>query len=335
MNRQIITYTFHFKKTFLIVTVLTLLSVFSNKTYSQDAEFTQFYANPVYLNPAFAGTHMCPRVSMNYRNQWPGISGTFVTSAFSYDQHVNSLHGGLGLMFVNDQASNSLVNNRISGIYSYQMKVSRKFSIRTGFEATYWQKSLDWNQLTFGDMIDPIRGFVYQTQDTPRGGTVGGLDLSAGIIGFSEQFYIGFAAHHLTEPDESMLSNNTSPIPRKYTGHIGAMIPLAGKASKYETEEAFISPNILYRRQGADQHINMGLYLTKGPLVGGVWYRNEDAFIILLGMQMGQVKIGYSYDVTVSKLSMATSGSHELSLQLNFVCQPKKRTYRTISCPSF
>ena len=65
------------------------------------------------------------------------------------------------------------------------MKVSRKFSIRTGFEATYWQKSLDWNQLTFGDMIDPIRGFVYQSQDTPRGGTVGGLDLSAGIIGFS------------------------------------------------------------------------------------------------------------------------------------------------------
>ena len=79
----------------------------------------------------------------------------------------------------------------------------------------------------------------------------------------------------------------------------------------------------------------MGIYLSKGPLVGGVWYRNQDAFILLVGMQMGQVKFGYSYDVTVSKLSMATSGSHELSLQLNFVCKPKKRTYRTISCPSF
>ena len=335
MNKQIISYYLFRRKVYLFSTILFTFTFFSTKIHSQDAEFTQFYSNPIYLNPALTGTHMCPRVSMNYRNQWPGISGTFVTSAFSYDQHVSSLHGGLGLMFVNDQASNSLVNTRISGIYSYQMKVSRKFSIRTGFEATYWQKSLDWNQLTFGDMIDPIRGFVYQTQDIPRGGTVGGLDLSAGIVGFSEQFYIGFAAHHLTEPDESMLSNNSSPLPRKYTGHIGAMIPLAGKASKYETEEAFISPNILYRRQGSFQQINMGIYLSKGPLVGGVWYRNQDAFILLVGMQMGQVKFGYSYDVTVSKLSMATSGSHELSLQLNFVCEPKKRTYRTISCPSF
>ncbi|MDG2343453.1 MAG: type IX secretion system membrane protein PorP/SprF [Flavobacteriales bacterium] len=335
MNKQIISYYFKPGKVYLFSIILSFFTLFNTHFYSQDAEFTQFYSNPIYLNPALTGTHMCPRVSMNYRNQWPGISGTFVTSAFSYDQHVSSLHGGLGLMFVNDQASNSLVNTRISGIYSYQMKVSRKFSIRTGFEATYWQKSLDWNQLTFGDMIDPIRGFVYQTQDIPRGGTVGGLDLSAGIVGFSEQFYIGFAAHHLTEPDESMLSNNSSPIPRKYTGHIGAMIPLAGKASKYETEEAFISPNILYRRQGSFQQINMGIYLSKGPLVGGVWYRNQDAFILLVGMQMGQVKFGYSYDVTVSKLSMATSGSHELSLQLNFVCEPKKRTYRTISCPSF
>tara|TARA_B100001758_G_C18389480_1_gene602003 strand:+ start:117 stop:1124 length:1008 start_codon:yes stop_codon:yes gene_type:complete len=335
VNKQIISYYFNLKKVYFLSIILFTFILFNKKIYSQDAEFTQFYSNPIYLNPALTGTHMCPRVSMNYRNQWPGISGTFVTSAFSYDQNVSSLHGGLGLMFVNDQASNSLVNTRISGIYSYQMKVSRKFSIRTGFEATYWQKSLDWNQLTFGDMIDPIRGFVYQTQDIPRGGTVGGLDLSAGIVGFSEQFYIGFAAHHLTEPDESMLSNNSSPLPRKYTGHIGAMIPLAGKASKYETEEAFISPNILYRRQGSFQQINMGIYLSKGPLVGGVWYRNQDAFILLVGMQMGQVKFGYSYDVTVSKLSMATSGSHELSLQLNFVCKPKKRTYRTISCPSF
>ena len=333
MNKRIILYLINSKK--INLTAILFFCLFSINISSQDAEFTQFYSNPIYLNPALTGTHMCPRVSMNYRNQWPGISGTFVTSAFSYDQNVSILHGGVGLMFVNDQASNSLVNNRISGIYSYQMKVSRKFSIRTGFEATFWQKTLDWNQLTFGDMIDPIRGFVYQTQDIPRGGTVGGLDLSAGIVGFSDQFYIGFAAHHLTEPDESMLSNNTSPIPRKYTGHIGAKIPLAGPASKYETEESFISPNILYRKQGSFQQINMGIYLSKGPLVGGIWYRNQDAFILLVGLEMGQVKFGYSYDVTVSKLSMASSGSHELSLQLNFVCKPKKRTYRTISCPSF
>ena len=58
----------------------------SPRVFSQDAEFTQFYANPLHLNPAFAGTHMAPRSTLNYRNQWPGIPGTFVTSSFSYDQ---------------------------------------------------------------------------------------------------------------------------------------------------------------------------------------------------------------------------------------------------------
>ena len=302
--------------------------------YSQDPEFTQFYANPLYLNPAFAGTHICPRVSMNYRNQWPGISGTFITHSAAYDQHSESLHGGLGLIAMTDKAANSLRSTRVSGIYAYQIKISRKFSVRMGMEATFWQKTLDWNKLTFGDMIDARRGFVYNTGDIPRGGSVGGLDFSAGILGFSKSFYFGFSGHHLTEPDESLIKED-SPLPMKLTGHAGAMIPLAGAASKYQVQEAFISPNILYRLQGNFQQINMGMYVKKGPIVGGVWYRNKDAFILLIGLQSDIVKVGYSYDVTLSKLSMVTSGSHEISLQFLFSCRPKKRTYRTISCPSF
>ena len=47
--------------------------------WAQDPQFTQFYANPLYLNPAFAGTVRCPRAVLNYRNQWPALTGTFVT----------------------------------------------------------------------------------------------------------------------------------------------------------------------------------------------------------------------------------------------------------------
>ena len=323
-------------KNIVIRILFGLLTVFANIYYvsAQDPEFTQFYANPLYLNPAFAGTHICPRTTMNYRNQWPGISGAFVTYSASFDQHSESLHGGLGLLFTNDQAANSLRSTTMSGMYAYQIKVSRKFSIRAGMQATFWQKTLDWNKLTFGDMIDPRRGFVYQTDDIPRGGSRAGLDFSAGILGFSKTFYFGFAAHHLTEPDESLIKEN-SPIPMKLTAHSGAMIPLAGAASKYQTQEALISPNILYRRQGNFQQLNMGIYVKKGPIVGGIWYRNKDAFIMLIGLQSDIVKVGYSYDVTLSKLSLATAGAHEISFQLNFNCRPKKKTYRTISCPSF
>ena len=301
---------------------------------AQDPEFTQFYANPIYLNPAFAGTNICPRVNLNWRNQWPGVSGTFITYSASFDQHSEAIHGGLGLLVTTDQAANSLQTTRVSGIYSYQLKISRKFSIRMGMEATFFQKTLDWSKLTFGDMIDPRRGFVLQTGDQPRGGSTAGLDFSAGFLGFSESFYFGFAAHHLTQPNESLIKEQ-SKLPMKLTAHAGAMIPLAGAASQYQTEDAIISPNIIYRRQADFQQLNMGLYVKKGPLVGGVWYRNRDAFIVLLGIQSDNLKIGYSYDVTISKLANATAGSHELSFQINFNCRPKKKTFRTISCPSF
>ena len=61
--------------------VLLCLSLSVN-SFAQDPEFTQFYANKLYLNPAFAGSHNCPRIVMNYRNQWPAITGNFVTTAF-------------------------------------------------------------------------------------------------------------------------------------------------------------------------------------------------------------------------------------------------------------
>lgn len=318
---------------FLLKTFIALLTVvLSMSLKAQDPEFTQFYANPLYLNPAFAGTHNCPRVNLNYRNQWPGISGTYVTQSLSYDQHVNSIYGGVGLLVTNDQAAQTLRTLNVSGIYSYQLKVSRRFSIRVGFQATYFQKSLDWSKLTFGDMIDPRRGFVYTTNDVPRGGKKSGVDFSAGILGFSESFYFGFAAHHVTEPDESLVQGN-SPLPMKLTGHAGAIIPLS--ESKYSQNDAKVSPNVLFRQQGTFQQLNLGLYITKGPIWAGAWYRNGDAFIVMLGLQTEIAKIGYSYDVTTSKLTLATAGSHEISFALNFTCKPPRKKYRTISCPSF
>ena len=93
----------------------------SAQVLAQDPEFTQFYSNPLYLNPAFAGTARCPRMVMNYRNQWPSLSGSFVTTSASYDQHVETIQGGLGLIVVNDRAAQSTLNTTtFSGIYSYQ-----------------------------------------------------------------------------------------------------------------------------------------------------------------------------------------------------------------------
>ena len=303
--------------------------------FGQDPEFTQFYSNPVYLNPAFAGSKICPRFVMNHRNEWPNISGKFVTTAAAYDQKVDALRGGLGLIVLNDNAANTLTTSRVSLIYSYHLKVTRKFSLNFGVEGSYYQKAVDWDRLTFGDMIDARRGFVYHTNQIRKNEPVNNMDFSAGLVGYTEQFYFGFAAHHLTTPNESFIDNVASPLPMKFTGHVGAIIPLGSGGSLYTEKEESISPNILYTRQGTSQQLNMGVYVKKGALVGGVWYRNKDAFILTLGLESDMIKVGYSYDVTLSQLSIISGGSHEVSLALNFRCKPKKKQFRPISCPSF
>lgn len=308
--------------------------VWTLSAFAQDPQFTQFYANPLYLNPAFAGTARCPRVALNYRNQWPALTGTFVTTSASYDQDVRGLMGGLGLLVTNDQAGKgTLSTTTVSGIYSYTQAISRKFSIKAGFQATYFQKSLDWNKLTFGDMIDPRMGFVYSTNDVPRGGTVSNADFSAGILGYTDIFFVGFAANHLTEPNESLIVG-TSKLPMKLTAHAGAAIPL-GMKGKYGVPKTRLSPNILYQQQAAFRQLNLGMYVDHGPIMAGVWYRSRDAFIALIGFHTDKFKFGYSYDVTTSKLTTATAGSHEVSLTLQFDCKRKRRKVRTVPCPTF
>lgn len=312
--------------------LLAVTGFWSNSAFGQDPAFTQFYANPLYLNPAFAGTARCPRVCMNYRNQWPAISGTFVTSSASYDQHIRALSGGIGVLVMNDRAGEGTLNTlNASFIYSYQLNISRSFALKVGLQATYAQKTLDWNKLTFGDQIDSRYGFIYKTLEQQPNLRKSFVDFSAGILGYGERFYFGAAVHHLTQPEQSFFGNN-SRLPMKITGHAGAVIKLT--RSRFATPST-LSPNILYQRQQAFQQLNVGLYFTRGPIVGGLWYRNRDSFIVLVGFQQSVFRFGYSYDVTISKLTNATAGSHEFSLALVFPCRPPARRFRTIDCPSF
>jgi type IX secretion system PorP/SprF family membrane protein len=302
---------------------------------AQDPSFTQFYSNPIYLNPALAGSTGCPRIVSNYRNQWPQLTGNYITSAVAYDSYVKSISGGLGIIALHDmQGQATIQTSMIGGVYSYNLKVNRKFSIMVGARAAYFQKFLDWDKLTFGDMIDPRRGFIYQTGDVPRGnGRRGFFDVSAGAVGFGKNYYFGIAAHHLNRPDESMILG-TSRLPMRITGHAGAEIKL-GQRGRY-TNTTSILPNIIYQYQNGFQELNIGTYIKYGDFTVGAWYRNRDAFILLFGVNFEKFKLGYSYDLTVSKLGNGISGgSHEVSLGMNLKCRKKAKNFRKISCPSF
>jgi type IX secretion system PorP/SprF family membrane protein len=315
---------------------LILLGFFyvSFHSIAQDPTFTQFYSNPVYLNPALAGSSGCPRVALNYRNQWPQLTGNFITYAAAYDTYAKNISGGVGIMAMHDQQGQGTIQtSMIAGTYSYYLKVNRKFRIMFGGQASYFQKYLDWSKLTFGDQIDPRRGFIYQTGDVPRGdGSHGFFDVSAGMVGFTKNFYFGLAAHHLNRPDESMILGE-SRLPIRVTGHMGANIKL-GQRGRYSSSTTLM-PNVIYQYQNGFQQFNIGAYLKYEAFTIGAWYRNRDAFIVSLGITTEKFRIGYSYDLTVSQLGGVTGGSHEICMGINLKCKKQMKDFRRISCPSF
>jgi len=324
-------------KIFLAVAICFFMSTDAN---AQDPAFSQFYANPLYLNPAFAGAapNGCPRANLNYRDQWPGIGRTYVTTSASWDQHINAIGGGLGIIVAQDRAgAGNLNTSHASLLYSYHLEVNRNFALKAGFEASYRMITLDWTDLTFGDMIDPQYGFIYPTsEDLGNYATTKSFpDFSAGFLGYSKNFFFGFAAHHLTQPEQGFISDG-SQLPTKFTAHIGGSFPL----SRYQNKITTISPNFLYQKQQDFQQFNYGVYVNRGPIVGGLWARNSlknfDSFILMVGLIQETFKFGYSYDITVSNLKNSnTLGAHELSFTLFMPCRSRSKSFNTISCPQF
>ncbi len=308
---------------------LLLLAFSSNGlvAVAQDAQFSQFYGNPLYLNPALAGNKICPRITLNYRNQWPSIPATFVTYSVSADRFVEAVNGGVGLMAVSDNAGGGiLTNNALSAIYSYRLEINREMTLNAGFQATFQQVSLDWNRLIFESQLqNPAI-----PEPRPESLTKMFPDFSAGfLLGFYYDYYFGIAAHHLTQPNISFYDKNSDSVENKQhmkiTAHAGAIFNLQKSSRFLDPNRApTISPNILFQQQGQSRQLNLGIYTTLYPITIGFWYRyafnNSDAVITLLGFEYEKLKIGYTYDYTVSSLSNATGGSHEISLAWILPC---------------
>jgi type IX secretion system PorP/SprF family membrane protein len=316
--------------------ILTLLTIATSYlSNAQDAEFSQFYSAPLYLNPAYAGTDSSARLGFNYRYQWPDMPGKFTTYCLAYDQYVKALHGGLGVVaWYDDAASGTMKTENISGIYSFQLNVTNDFTINAGFEAAYMHKSLDWSKITFGDQIDPRYGFVFTGQNIQNKSSNQYVDLSAGILGYTKEFYGGVAVDHLTQPNEGFALLPT-PIPMKITANFGAMIPL----NESGRNQTFISPNFIVQFQQSFQQYNLGLDLEYGIMTAGCWYRfsptNGDAIITMLGLKAWRFKVAYSYDITVSGLANYSGGAHEISLAYLFRSKKGLTTTRRINSPSF
>lgn len=309
---------------------------------AQDPEFTQFYAAPIYTNPAMAGTASCGgggRVVLNYRNQWPSLPGTFVTTSASYDQHFDAIGGGVSLLLLDDRAGEGLLKSTtVSAGYSYQLEINRRVAMRFGLEGQYGQRSIDWQKLRFEDQIDPSRGFNNPTAEQLNNNVVNYANFAAGALVYTERFYAGLAVHNLIEPNQSFFGNPAAIVPRRFTAHTGVVIPLDGR----KIPESTISPNVLFMLQNQFTQMNIGFYYNKGPLVTGLWFRqtfgefgNSDALMALVGFRKDKFKFGYSFDLTVSDARAAAPASHEISTGIEWCAKKPSRKYRKLTCPDF
>lgn len=341
----------------LRITKLTIVffCIFCIPAFSQDPQFSQFYAAPLYLNPAFSGSSGLTRVGLNYRNQWPSLNANFVTYSAYIDHFFEDYNSGVGLLLLSDREGLVGLQSHSIGLqYAYQLRLTENLTFRPGVVISGANKNINFNNLVFESQINPITGYDPSLPSGEEGynNNVFYFDIGLGGLFYSENFWVGGSVHHLTEPDQSFSDEGIAALPMKISIHAGYRIPIQTARNSYFFDglrEISFTPTMQYKAQGEFDQMDVGMYFTYEPLVLGVWYRgipfkpfegfpNNESAIVLVGLTRNRLNIGYSFDYTLSQLGIASGGAHELSLRYEFFTgDPRKpaKNVRKIPCPKF
>lgn len=341
---------------FQLWSLFLMLAAFRTVT-GQDPQFSQFYAAPLYLNPAFAGSSQQGRVGMNYRNQWPGIDANFTTVSAYADFYLEDYNSGVGAILTRDYANVLGLQSMGLGLqYAYQLHFTKKLSFRPGVQLSINQRSINYNKLIFGDQIN-VDGSIDPSAEIINGGSVFFPDLGFGGLLFSEHAWLGIAAFHLLTPNHSLVGGSDK-LPMKLSAHVGYKFffksGVMGMGFETRSQEKSLAPAIQYRHQGQFDQMDLGMYLTLEPLTIGMWYRgvpykkvngfvNNESLVLSVGLHKKAsnklndlLAIGYSYDYTISQLGPGSGGAHEFSLAYTWpIRNPRKpaKDKLIIPCP--
>jgi type IX secretion system PorP/SprF family membrane protein len=321
--------------------------------YTQDVHFSQFYAQPLLLNPALTGLTPCTyRASISYRNQWGSVVGpsSYQTYAVAFDAgllkgKLNNSILGVGVNFYNDKSGDGALTN-LSGMLSiayHQALGSDNHYLSAGFQTAFVQKRVDQDKFIFEDQIDQngvIPGAT--TADILDDGQFGYADFNAGFhwrSNFTDRFqmYAGGAYMHIGEPEESFLGDNSNVLNSRLVVHGGMKVGLSATT--------VLLPTVLYMNQteGSNTELlygsSLGFLLSDGTanFYIGAYYRDGDAIIAATSIDFKNFQFGISYDVNVSDLQTVSGskGGIELSLQYFGCIETTPREKRPVDCPRF
>jgi len=319
------------KKLQYIATLILLLGC--TFLQAQDLHFSQYFNAPLLVNPANTGFNpdYDYRIGGNYRNQWANvISNPYKTMNLWGDVQLfgNRFEDGwvgAGASLLSDQAgSANMRSTRGYGSVAYHQMLGYSSLLSAGFGVGFVNKSIDVNKLTFdnqwnGKFFDintnPNEAFAYSS--------VTYLDVQAGVnyAWFpSDLAYvnIGLSIMHINTPKESFFAESAGVDQRlapRYTGFINANFKIGN--------EWIVNPNVYVSQQADATETVLGVNANRNlsgdgvsQLILGVYYRNSDAIIPMIGYQINDLKFTFNYDATTSALGSFSGrqGAYEVSV---------------------
>ncbi len=346
------------KKSLLSAVAATCLAMSVN---AQDVHFTQYFASPLTLNPAQTGLIDTDwRAAANLRQQWYTVSDNpYLSGTVSFDMPL--LRGklpegdalGFGVLGLYDRAGAGGLQNTTLGLslaYHKAFGVDKQHRLSFGLQGALVQKSINFDKLIFGDQFDPNNPTGYLTNTSREqfsNADVSYPDFNAGIMysgKVSERgtLYAGFAYYHLTRPEERFISSGEAlRINSRYSYHLGGSFE--------------VNPNTIVYLSSMLQSQGPALEALVGGAVGfimnpdhdeytkntvfylGAWYRYRDGIAPYIGFEWSKMKIGVSYDVTLSAASAMTmnQGAWEVSLIYNGIFKSSPKRSYNFACPKF
>jgi type IX secretion system PorP/SprF family membrane protein len=242
-------------------------------------------------------------------------------------------------------AIGSVSGTKMAFCYSYEARIDRKRAIKGGLRAAYTTRTFDWGNALFADQV--IRENARSSVEPLLMQSVSYFDFSAGLLYFTEQFWGGFSFNHLNKPQQSLFLDGDAYLPVRASVHAGYRFPLDGHA--FRQSKTLMTLAAHYKAQEKWDQLDVGGYVDHESVTFGLWYRglpglkaykpgypNDDAVIAMVGYETPyQLKMAYSYDITVSKLTLKSGGAHEISVIYEWPKRSKNRKYRSVPCPKF
>ena len=313
------------KKVFCFLTGLIALSP---ALRAQDPHFSQYYKSPQTLNPAMTGYFNGDyRFIGNYRQQWMAVGDPYITASVGFDtklmrkKQVNDVFA-LGVNGLYDKSLNGgLKSTFVSGSLAYTKALDQKNKFGLGFQFTYATRFIYMDKLTFATQFNGT-GFDPNLPSMENAGVQeqGYFDVNTGLLYVHSapktEVYVGVSAYHINQPRVGFFENEKYRLRPRYTINAGSRFSLGGGKSKL-----YLSG--LFMEQGGATEENIGIVYGASAnesvtVLGGIWYRVNDAVIPYIGMQANNFQIDLSYDVNNSSLKnyRSKNGSFELSITI-------------------